>query len=44
MIIPRPVSPLIRTTIDLRIDRPDRNVSSRLFDGWGVDVPGNRIL
>lgn len=44
MTIPRPVSPLIRTTIDLRIDRADRNVSGRLFDGWGVDVPSNRIF
>lgn len=44
MTIPRPVSPLIRTTIDLPIDRADRNVSRRLFGGWGVDVPSNRIF
>ena len=42
--IPRPVTPLIRSTVDLRIDRADRNVSGRIFDGWGVGVPSNRIL
>ncbi len=44
MTFSRPVSPLIRTTIDLRVDRADRNLSRRLFDGWGVDVPSNRVF
>lgn len=43
MTIPRPVRPWIRTTIDLPVDRADHGLSGRLFGGWGVDVPSNRI-
>jgi hypothetical protein len=44
MTISRPTTPLIRTTIDVRIDRADRALNSRLFQGWGVDVPSNRVF
>lgn len=44
MTIPRPTNPLVRTTIDLPVDRPDRALKGRLFTGWGVDVPSNRIF
>ena len=44
MNVPRPTSPLIRTTLDLRIDRPDRGVNGAIFSGWGVGVPSNRVL
>jgi hypothetical protein len=43
MTFPRPVNPLVRTTVDVRIDRADRALDSRLFGGWGVDLPGSRI-
>ena len=44
MSIPRPVSPLVRSLSDLAVDRPDRNVSGRIFEGWGFSVPSNRIF
>lgn len=44
MTIPRPTDPLVRTTIDVLVDRADRRVSTRIFGGWGVDVPSNRIV
>ena len=37
-------NPLIRTTIDLRLNRPDRPLGDRLFEGWGAGLPGNRTL
>ena len=39
----KPTNPLVRTTIDLRLNRPDRPLGERLFDGWGAGLPGNRI-
>jgi hypothetical protein len=44
MRIARPASPLVRSMADLAVDRPDRNVSGRIFEGWGVSVPSNRIV
>jgi hypothetical protein len=44
MIIARRASPLVRTVIDVRIDRADRSVDGRVFDGWGVHVPGTGIF
>ena len=39
MTIPRP-APLVRTTIDVRIDRADSHLSGKLFGGWGINLPG----
>jgi hypothetical protein len=35
--------PLVRTTIDLQLERPDRRTDD-LFRGWGVNIQGNRLL
>lgn len=44
MSFPRRAIPLIRSTVDVKIDRADRSVDGRLFDGWGVHIPGNGIV
>jgi len=44
MIIPSSVRrPLVRTTIDLQLERPDRRTDD-LFRGWGVSISIGRIL
>lgn len=44
MTLAKPSNPMIRTTIDLRLLRPDRPAGDRLFEGWGINLPGIRIL
>jgi hypothetical protein len=34
---------MVRTTIDLQLERPDRQ-SDELFRGWGVSLPVSRIV
>ena len=44
MILPASVRrPLVRTTIDLALERPDRRPDD-LFRGWGVSLSTSRIL
>jgi hypothetical protein len=35
--------PLVRTTIDLQLERPDRRTDD-LFRGWGVHLTKSRML
>jgi len=35
--------PFVRTTIDLRLERPDRS-SNDLFHGWGISLTASRLL
>jgi hypothetical protein len=35
--------PLVHTTIDLQLERPDRR-SEGIFRGWGVSISTSRIL
>ncbi len=37
MLVPSNRRPLIRTTIDLQLERPDRR-SGGIFRGWGVGL------
>ncbi len=44
MTFPRRTFPLVRSFVDVRIDRADRSVDGRVFDGWGVHIPGTGIF
>jgi hypothetical protein len=35
--------PLVRTTIDLQLERPERG-SDGIFRGWGISISTSRIL
>jgi hypothetical protein len=35
----KPTNPLVRTTFDLRVNRPDAHAGASLFQGWGVTLP-----
>jgi hypothetical protein len=37
MLVPSTRRPLVRTTIDLQLERPDRG-GNGIFSGWGVSL------
>jgi hypothetical protein len=37
MLVPSTRRPLVRTTIDLQLERPDRR-SDGIFRGWGISL------
>jgi hypothetical protein len=40
MLVPSTRRPLVRTTIDLQLERPDRR-SDGIFRGWGISLSSN---
>lgn len=40
MLVPSTRRPLVRTTIDLQLERPDRRTDG-IFRGWGVTLGSN---
>ncbi len=43
MLVPSNRRPLVRTTIDLQLERPDRR-SNGIFHGWGISLTTNLPL
>jgi hypothetical protein len=41
MLVPSTRRPLVRTTIDLQLERPDRRADG-IFRGWGITL-GDRL-
>jgi hypothetical protein len=39
----KPTNPFVRTTFDLRVNRPDGTAGVALFQGWGVNLPDSML-